>query len=65
PGAAAYRLERALAAGGPFATVAGNLAATAYADTGVVPGNTYKYRVSGVAADGTAGTTSPPVFATP
>ncbi|MDP9000700.1 MAG: fibronectin type III domain-containing protein [Myxococcota bacterium] len=65
PGAVAYRVRRALATGGPFATVAPSVATTTYTDTGVVAGTPYQYVVAGVAADGTAGTASPPVSATP
>ncbi|MDB4949944.1 MAG: Fibronectin type domain protein [Gemmatimonadetes bacterium] len=47
PNATGYRVERT-AAGAAYATVADNLTATVYDDTGLAPGTSYSYRIHSV-----------------
>lgn len=46
PGATGYDIKRATSPGGPYGTIAGNVAATSYTDTTVINGVTYYYVVS-------------------
>lgn len=52
PGATGYHVKRATTSGGPYTTVASNIAATAYNNTGLTNGTTYYYVVSAVNAAG-------------
>jgi hypothetical protein len=65
PGAATYRVQRAPAGVRPFVPIAPSVATLAYTDTGVTAGTAYEYVVAGIAADGTAGTASPPIISKP
>lgn len=60
-GATSYHVKRATNASGPYATVAANVTAASYTDTGLTNGTTYHYVVSAVNA---AGESSPSVAAT-
>ncbi|MEN1988257.1 glycoside hydrolase family 6 protein [Paenibacillus hubeiensis] len=60
-GATSYHVKRATNASGPYATVAANVTAASYTDTGLNNGTTYHYVVSAVNA---AGESSPSVAAT-
>ena len=51
-GATSYRVMRADASGGPYATLAAGLAGTTYTDTGLSNGTTYHYVVTGSNARG-------------
>ncbi len=51
-GATGYNVKRATANGGPYGTVAGNVTATTWTDTGVTNGTAYYYVVSAVNAAG-------------
>jgi autotransporter-associated beta strand protein len=59
----AYSVQRATSASGPWSTIASNLTATTFTDTGLSNGTTYVYTVAAVA--GAASQTSPAVSATP
>lgn len=50
--AAAYRVERSTAAGGPYQTIASDAVATSYTDRGLPSGSTWHYRVRTVDDDG-------------
>ena len=52
PPATSYKVKRAIVAGGPYITIAGNLASTSYTDTGLVNGTRYYYVISGVNLSG-------------
>nr|WP_243735251.1 glycoside hydrolase family 48 protein [Paenibacillus turpanensis] len=51
-GAASYNVKRAEVSGGPYVTVASNVAAAGYTDTGLTNGTTYYYVVSAVNSAG-------------
>ena len=51
-GATSYRVKRATTSGGPYTTVATNLTATSYVNTGLVSGRSYHYVVTAVNAAG-------------
>jgi cellulose 1,4-beta-cellobiosidase len=51
-GATSYNVKRALTAAGPFTTIASNVTATSYTNTGLTNGTTYYYVVSAVNAAG-------------
>lgn len=51
-GATGYSVHRGTAAGGPYTTVATNVVATSYTDTGLTNGTTYYYVVSSTNAEG-------------
>jgi len=51
-GATGYSVHRATATGGPYTTVATNVAATSYTDSGLTNGTTYYYVVSATNAEG-------------
>lgn len=55
-GATSYTLKRSTAPGGPYTTIAANLADTTYTDTDVINGTTYYYIVT---ASNTAGESLP------
>jgi fibronectin type 3 domain-containing protein/DNA-binding beta-propeller fold protein YncE len=57
-GAASYNIERSLTSGGPYTTIANNVTATSYTDTGLVNGTKYYYVVSAVNAGGTSANSS-------
>lgn len=52
PGATSYSVKRSLANGGPYTTVATNLSATTYTDTGLTNGTTYYHVVTALNALG-------------
>jgi len=54
-GATGYNVKRATVSGGPYTTIAANLAATGTTDTGVSNGTTYHYVVSALNAGGESG----------
>jgi carboxypeptidase T len=47
-GAATYRVHRATASGGPYTSIAANLAGTSFTDTGLTNGTTYYYVATAV-----------------
>ncbi|SHI66023.1 LamG-like jellyroll fold domain-containing protein [Propionispora hippei] len=51
-GATGYNLKRSTTAGGPYETIATNVAGTSCVDTNVVNGTTYYYVVTAINADG-------------
>ncbi|MGG4552189.1 cellulase family glycosylhydrolase [Paenibacillus humicus] len=53
-GATSYAVKRAAVSGGPYTTIASNVAATSYTDTGLTNGNTYYYVVSAANSAGTS-----------
>lgn len=53
-GATSYAVKRAAVSGGPYTTIASNVAATGYTDTGLTNGNTYYYVVSAANSVGTS-----------
>jgi alpha-galactosidase len=63
-GAGGYNVKRATASGGPYPTVATNLLAPPWLDSGLSGGTTYYYAVSAINTAG-EGTNSPYVAATP
>ncbi|MEW9699759.1 cellulase family glycosylhydrolase [Paenibacillus sp. SI8] len=63
-GATSYKVKRATASGGPYATIASGLSATSYTDTGLTNGTTYYYAVSSVNSVGESAD-SAPLSATP
>lgn len=67
-GAAAYNVERAAAATGPWSNVCAGCATdmdTPWEDASRVPGKTVWYRVQGINLDGKAGAISPPFKSVP
>lgn len=52
PTATSYNVKRATTSGGPYSTIANNVAGTSYTDSGVSGGVTYYYVVSGVNPQG-------------
>ena len=52
-GATSYTIGRSTAPGGPYTSVADNVAGTTFTDTGLTNGGTYHYIVSGVNSSGT------------
>jgi rhamnogalacturonan endolyase len=67
PGAATYRVKRADDLGGPYYTLATDLAGTSFTDTSTGPGGTYYYvvtAVSGVGAGRESGASAETVSAT-
>ena len=54
-GATSYRVKRSLTTGGPYASVASNIKAPQYLDTGLANGTTYYYVVSAVNMRGESG----------
>jgi fibronectin type 3 domain-containing protein len=70
-GAASYNVKRATVSGGPYTTIAADVAVTSYADTTVAANSTYYYVVSSVNSLGESansseavGTTAPVVTST-
>jgi hypothetical protein len=63
-GATGYTVKRSGVSGGPYVTVASNVASTAYSDTSTAGGKTYYYVVCGQNATGQS-LNSGEVFATP
>lgn len=53
-GATSYAVKRAAVSGGPYTTIASNVVATSYTDTGLTNGNTYYYVVSAANSAGTS-----------
>lgn len=53
-GAESYTLKRSTSAGGPYTTIASNLAGNSFLDKNVMNGQTYYYTVSAVNAAGTS-----------
>jgi fibronectin type 3 domain-containing protein len=51
-GATSYNVKRAVSSGGPYTTVASDVTATHYTDTGLTNGTTYYYVISAVNANG-------------
>ena len=62
--ATGYNLKRAALVGGPYTTLAANLAVLSYLDSAVISGSSYYYVVSAVSAAG-EGANSAPLFAGP
>lgn len=52
PPASGYNIKRATASGGPYTTIAANVATSSYSDSGVTNGTNYYYVVSAVNAAG-------------
>ena len=52
-GATGYQVKRSTTPGGPYTTLAGNVATTSYTDASAQPGVLYHYTVSAVTATGT------------
>jgi hypothetical protein len=63
-GATGYNIERATVSGGPYTTVAGNVASTSYTDSGLSNGTTYYYVVAAACQTGQSPDTAQ-VSATP
>ncbi len=54
-----YTVQRATSVGGPYATLISGLAATTYADTGLLTGTTYFYRIVSVSGAAQSAPTAP------
>jgi autotransporter-associated beta strand protein len=72
PGAVTYTIGRSTFSGGPFATVANNVATTSFVDNGLTNGVAYYYVITGVNATGNGPTSTvvsalplPPIAAAP
>ena len=63
PGATGYTVQRSVASGGPYSTLATGISGTSYANTGLANGATWYYKVAAQDLSGT-GTASAPVAAT-
>ncbi|MEY4488317.1 MAG: hypothetical protein RIQ79_825 [Verrucomicrobiota bacterium] len=63
-GAGSYRVQRATVAGGPYTTVAANVAATSYSDAALTSGSIYYYVISAM-SEGSESVNSNEVFAIP
>jgi hypothetical protein len=62
--AVGYNIKRSTATGGPYTTIATNVAGTSYVDSTVTSGTTYYYVVTAVDGSGNEGANSNEAFAT-
>jgi fibronectin type 3 domain-containing protein len=64
-GAGNYTVRRATTSGGTYSTIASNVTATTYTDTGRTNGTTYYYEVESVSSGGAVGAPSSEIGVTP